>query len=618
MDNKSKKVNRLLPAVTIFFTLLLIALISAYLVFNGDLPWLNSAIGSTAVRSSTSAPGANETAKASEPLQNEEHIQNPAPETVQEPATETVQEPAESTNPDDLLLKWKNPSSFVSKKALNDGSWQKTFKDGGKITYWTLVNNKTVKNYTPPYNIAFGSPEMYSELEGVTTFRGNNFRTSPSWGKADVKEKKLEIVWTHDIGAVSGAGSYWPGAGWTGQPLLVHWSEDVRKVMNINADLKSKDLVEVIYPVFDGNVYFLDLETGKPSRPKMNIGFTVKGTGMVDPRGYPLFYTGQGLNDMNGKKGSFKYRIFNLVNQKEIYSLPGNDPVAFRSWGANDSSAILNRYTDTLINCGENGLIYKVKLNTKFDSMTGALSMQPAVTKYRYKSSYSSEQGIENSPAFYRNLMYFADNGGTIQCLDINSMEPVWIYKSGDDTDSTITLEETEDGVFLYTANEIDKRGKAGSRADCNIRKLNALTGELVWQKNYSCVYQSYINGGALATPVVGKNDISDIVIFNIALTGSTSDGILVALDKKTGNEVWKRHLDAYSWSSPVDFMSEEGKTYMLLCDFKGFMHLIDPKTGKDLDKVSVGGNVEASPAVYNNMAVVGTYAKKIYGVKIK
>ncbi|OPX44055.1 outer membrane protein assembly factor BamB [Ruminiclostridium hungatei] len=611
MSPNRKKRNSFLPVITVFFTVLLIALTAVYLMFSGKLPWLDSA-GYTQAGNTGKNTGAADTTKAGGASGNEPSQESQTPSEVSEGP------PPESENPDDLLISWGNPESMTGKKALSDGAWQKLYKDGGKISYWTLVNNKTVKNYEPPYNTAFGSPEKYSELEGVTAFRGNNYRTAPSWGKASVKEKKLEIVWTHDIGAVSGVGSYWPGAGWTGQPLLVHWSEDVRKVMNINADMKAKDLVEVIYPVFDGNVYFLDMETGKPSRPKMNIGFTVKGTGMVDPRGYPLFYTGQGLNEINGKKGSFKYRIFNLINQKEIYSFPGNDPAAFRNWGANDSSAMLNRYTDTLINCGENGLVYKARLNTKFDSKAGTLSIEPTVTKYRYKSSYSAEQGIENSPAFYRNLMYFADNGGTIQCLDINKMEPVWIYNAGDDTDSTITLEETKEGVFLYTANEIDKRGKAGSRANCNIRKLNALTGELVWQKDYSCVYQSYINGGALATPVVGKNDISDVVIFNIALTGSTSDGTLVALDKKTGREVWKRHLDAYSWSSPVDFMSEEGKTYMLLCDFKGDMHLIDPMTGEDMDKISVGGNVEASPSVYNNMAVVGTYAQKIYGVKIK
>ncbi len=604
MSRRRKNVNKLLPALVVALFAILVAMIAIYLVYTGKLP--------PKVSNKTPQTSTQTTANATSSVSTGTVAENtPTNDTDKE------QKPTESTNPSDLLISWKNPASFISKAAMGDGSFRKTFKDGN-IRYWRLVSNQVTSGYNPPYNLAFGSSEMYSELEGVTTFRGNNYRTAPSWGKADVKEKKLEIVWTHDIGAVSGVGSYWPGAGWTGQPLLAHWSPDVRKIMNINNNLKDKDLVEVIYPVFDGHIYFLDMETGKESRPRINLGFTVKGTGMVDPRGYPLFYTGQGLNENDGRKGAFKYRIYDLIHQKEIFSMPGNDSVAFRPWGANDSSALLNRYTDTLLDCGENGLVYKAKLNTKFDKQAGTISINPSITKYRYKSSYSPEQGIENSPAVYRNLMYFADNGGTIQCLDINKLEPVWIFRSGDDTDSSITIEETDEGVFLYTANEIDKRGKSGARANCNIRKINALTGELVWQKDYSCVYQSYINGGALATPVIGKNDISNLVIFNVALTGSTSDGTLVALDKKTGKEVWKRQLDAYSWSSPVDFMSKEGKTYMLLCDFKGYMHLVDPKTGEDLDKISVGGNVEASPSVYNDMAVVGTYAKKIYGVKIK
>lgn len=604
MSRRRKNVNKLLPALVVALFAILVAMIAIYLVYTGKLPpKVSNKTPQTSTQTTANATSSVSTGTVAENTPTDD--------------TDKEQKPTESTNPSDLLISWKNPSSFISKVAMGDGSFKKTFKDGN-IRYWRLVSNQVTSGYNPPYNLAFGSSQMYSELEGVTTFRGNNYRTAPSWGKADVKEKKLEIVWTHDIGAVSGVGSYWPGAGWTGQPLLAHWSPDVRKIMNINSDLKDKDLVEVIYPVFDGHIYFLDMETGKESRPRINLGFTVKGTGMVDPRGYPLFYTGQGLNENDGRKGAFKYRIYDLIHQKEIFSMPGNDPVAFRPWGANDSSALLNRYTDTLLDCGENGLVYKAKLNTKFDKKAGTISINPSITKYRYKSSYSPEQGIENSPAVYRNLMYFADNGGTIQCLDINKLEPVWIFKSGDDTDSSITIEETDEGVFLYTANEVDKRGKSGARANCNVRKLNALTGELVWQKDYSCVYQNYINGGALATPVIGKNDISDIVIFNIALTGSTSDGTLVALDKKTGKEVWKRQLDAYSWSSPVDFMSKDGKTYMLLCDFKGNMHLVDPKTGEDLDKISVGGNVEASPSVYNDMAVVGTYAKKIYGVKIK
>ena len=67
--------------------------------------------------------------------------------------------------------------------------------------------------------------------------------------------------------------------GWTGQPILVQWPESIKRIMNINPEFKNPDSVEVIYPILDGNIYFLDLETGKPTRPKINLGFTIKGTG---------------------------------------------------------------------------------------------------------------------------------------------------------------------------------------------------------------------------------------------------------------------------------------------------------------------------------------------------
>ena len=268
-------------------------------------------------------------------------------------------------------------------------------------------------------------------------------------------------------------------------------------------------------------------------------------------------------------------------------------------------------------------MVYKIRMNTSYDPAAATLTVDPEITHYRYKSSYgpnSSDQGIEGSAAYYRNLMYFSDNGGTIQCLDINSLEPVWIFDAEDDTDSTIVIEEEEDGVFIYTANEVDKRCANTSRATAPaiIRKINALTGELVWQKDYTCYYRYYINGGVLSTPLIGKNDIENLIIYPVCFTGSSMDGKLVALDKKTGEEVWVRDLQFYSWSSPVDFVGSDGKTYALFCDSNGDMHLFDPKTGQDYDVVSLGANIESSPAVYGNMAVVGSYAQKIFGVRIK
>lgn len=599
---KQRRSNKNIILLAVFFVSLLVLI--ALLAFKDQLPWAGKNLQAGVSPTPVNTPIATQSPKPT-----------PTPELT--PTPEPTPTP-EVIDPDKILYAWNNPPSFVS-KTKSDGVNIKKFSDGGAIKYQVLQGGKVV-DYTPDYNLAFASDKAYSLLEGVTAFRGNNYRNAPSYGTRDIKEKKLEIVWTHDVGAISAANSYWPGSGWTGQPLLVHWSEDVKNMMNITPEMKAKDLTEAIYPILDGHIYFLDLETGVPTRNDINIGFTIKGTGMVDPRGYPLFYTGMGLNENNGKTTTFKYRVINLIDQTEAFSVPFKDPDAYRTWGASDSSAMFNRQTDTLIEPGENGIIYKMKMNTSFDSQAGTISVSPKITKYRYKSSYSADQGIENSAAFYRNLMFFSDNGGTIQCLDINTMEPVWMFNAQDDTDSSIVIEEEKDGVYLYTANEVDKRCATSGKksAPANIRKINALTGELVWQKDYTCLYQSYINGGVLGTPLIGKDDISDIIIYPVCFTGSTLDGKLVALNKKTGEEVWARDLKAYSWSSPVDVKSSDGKTYGIFCDYAGDMHLFDPKTGEDLDVVSLGSNIESSPAVYNDMVVVGSYAQKIWGIKIK
>ena len=52
-------------------------------------------------------------------------------------------------------------------------------------------------------------------------------------------------------------------------------------------------------------------------------------------------------------------------------------------------------------------------------------------------------------------------------------------------------------------------------------------------------------------------------------------------------------------------------------CNKTGYIHLIDGQTGEILNEMSLGSNVEASPAVYNNMVVVGTRGGLIYGMDL-
>ncbi|HZK28090.1 MAG TPA: PQQ-binding-like beta-propeller repeat protein [Thermoclostridium sp.] len=485
---------------------------------------------------------------------------------------------------------------------------------GEKVKYQVFSGTSPVNDYQGQEQIIFGDPENYSSLEGITTLRKDNHRSGAAYGTRNVIEKKLEIVWTSD--EIRLVDSQWPGVGWTGQPLIVRWPENVRNIMNIYPEFKQKDLVEVIQVTLGGEILFLDLETGKNTRPSIDIEFPIKGSAFVDPRGYPILYTGMGVNSLaSGKTTSWKYRIFNLIDQTEIFSIPGKDPNAPRSWSAFDSTGLVDAETDTLFQCGENGLLYKVKLNTNFDIDNAQLSVDPEVTKYRYTNSFNGTYGIELSPVIYRDLMFFADNGGMLQCIDINTLKPKWAFNLGDDTDASPTLEETSEGVFLYVGSQVDLQGAVGN---CVVRKINALTGEQVWEKSYKCYKDSIINGGLFSTPTVGTGDISDLVIFNIVKTGTEWGGRLVALDKNTGAEVWAKVLSAYGWSTPTVFKSDDGTSYMIFCDSYGNMYLMDPKTGETLDKISVEKNVEASPAIYNDMVVVGSYARKVFGVRIK
>lgn len=309
-------------------------------------------------------------------------------------------------------------------------------------------------------------------------------------------------------------------------------------------------------------------------------------------------------------------RMFNLIENKEFWGIQGTgEPMAFRTWSDFDASTLTDKDTDTLIEPCSNGLIYKAKLNTNFDPAAKTFTMNPELTKFNYKTSYHipSMYGAESSPLMYRNLFYIVDGSGTILCMDINTLEPAWIAHTLGDGNATMVLEETEDGVFLYEGNSVDQ----ANHLNCNLRKFNALTGEQIWQYDIPCIFTE-LHGGLLATPLIGKDDISNMIIFNVARTKSENSGELVALDKKTGKPVWIKEQNTYSWSSPISIKGDDGKTYGIYCDFLGNMHLFDPKTGEDYDKISLGLNVEASPSAYNNMIVVGTYAQKIYGVKIK
>jgi hypothetical protein len=515
-----------------------------------------------------------------------------------------------------------------------------------------MDNDVEVESYQRTDAITFGTGDVYTELEGLITFRGNNYRNLASWGTVSVTEEKLEFMRAKDTGAIG----KWGGSGWTGQPLVVKWPAELREKMNIYDQFKTKeDFVEVILCSLDGNIYFMDLETGEKTRDFITIGAPTKGTASLDPRGYPIIYVGQGLQadgDDNGSKDMY-FRAFSLIDGKKLmeFGAQSKDPFAHRDWQAYDSSALVDADTDTLIVPGENGVIYTCKLNTTYDPDTGAVTMDsdPVKVKYRYNTAHNEgadggRYGIEGSLVAWRNYIMGIDNAGMLQCIDLNTMSLVYANNLDDDSDVTMVLEEDPgSGTFyLYTGCEYDDDVRdLGETGEVYVRKLNGLTGEVIWEKPFTAISpENELDGGFLASPILGKEGttLEGLVIFNGTrlYEDGTKKSKLIAFDKETSDIVWEYDLGITGWSpsSPVPVYSEttdeNGKAvgYIVHCEYGGNVELfrVDGDGCTSVSKINMSeelgttesNNFEATPAVYGNMIVVGSRSGHIFFIKIK
>ena len=516
------------------------------------------------------------------------------------------------------------------------------------------VSGDDVSSFTRKESLSFGRDMEYSALPGITTFGGNNYRNSFAYGVATISDKRLRESWTKTIGALGN----WSGTGWTGQPLIVEWPVETVAVMNVKQSYKDAalPLTEVIYPAMDGNIYFLDLESGNATRDAINTGLIQKGTACLDPRGYPLLFVGQGIPAENDQKNPAAYvRVYSLISGEQIDQFGGFDWFARRTWQAYDSSPMIAN--DTLIYGGENGIFYTVKLNAQFDAAAGTVSIKPdGLIKSRYEGSgYSRDDtagarwyGIESSVSAFRNYAFFTDNGGRLQCVDLNTLAIKYVVDVSDESDSSVVVEESYDDntIYLYTGSQT--RSKGSDLPDgfgySYQRKINGLTGAIIWEKRWICSNgDASASGGIVATPHVGRGQISNLVIYSFSLaaqsngattasetpnpddpTAATSEvlpqlnaggtytlgGRIVAYDKATGNIMWSVEQSNDYWASPVVVYDAQGKAYLIQCDRGGYVTMYDAANGTMLNNIDIGSRIDSTPAVFNNLLVVGTRGK--------
>ncbi|MCR5324611.1 MAG: PQQ-binding-like beta-propeller repeat protein [Lachnospiraceae bacterium] len=492
-------------------------------------------------------------------------------------------------------------------------------------------NPKIVTSYERADKISFSKEFVTGDLQknGILTFRGNYARTKTSVGRSQITEAKLEKSWDYSTGKIlkSNGVDYWSGNGWTGQPILMKWDKDVKQTMNMYDSAKNKDdLVEVIYPGMDGSIRFLDLETGEETRPVIYVGMTFKGTASLHPEGIPMLICGSGdaQTGMFGENVSQRFYIYSLIDGSLLYQGGYDSEIAPRIWHAYDSSPIIDPATDTLIQPGENGVIYTMKLGTQYDRASGKLSINPSdFAEYSFSIEGKYKEGgylwgSECSAAVYQGYLFIGDNAGTFYCLDLNKMQMVWVQELNEDINSSPILDLDGDSKYVYVATTLKYNYDKHSMGDACIYKLNAMNGEIVWKKPYNVHTVKGYAGGVLSTGALGQGRISDHIIYSVSKTPGLEEGYLVALNRKDGKEAWRIGLDMYSWSSTVITYADDQSPYIIQGCQNGDLLLIDATSGIIKSRLNYGSAIEATPVVYENNIVLATRSEKIFGVKIK
>jgi outer membrane protein assembly factor BamB len=437
---------------------------------------------------------------------------------------------------------------------------------------------------------SFGHPYPNAALDGLLTFRGNPTRSY--YGRGPVPKTQPRVLLRFPDSPMCrqsvnlGETKVWCGMGWTGQPLV--FDRDGRRW--------------VVFGGYDGNVHFMDAETGERILGDVQTDDLIKGTPTIDPDGAPLVYVGS-------RDNYFRIIAIDRPEATVLWKMHAND-VSPVKWNDDfDSSPVV--LGDFLFVGGENSQFYAIKLN-RARGDDGLVTVDPQVVWHT--PAWDDELlgalrgfdkpeavSVESSPTVVGNTLYFANSGGLVLGYDLSPLEDgqpperTFRYWTGDDTDASVVADE--DG-YLYVASEYE-RGTPKSQESGQLMKLDPRkSGPLVWKVDD----QATRPGGIWGTPAVTAD----------AVYVATNGGRVLGVDRTSGAVLWEKRVPGPTWASPVVV-----DDVLLLGDCAGVVHAWDVSDTKadppELWSIELGGCIEATPAVWEGRIYLGSRNGHLY-----
>ena len=95
-------------------------------------------------------------------------------------------EPTPEPTPDPYAITEFSPTHTDKTKPSGMIEFTNVMVDGKQLS--------SIKKYKNKGTIDFGVGRDYTDVQGVITFRGNNFRDNPTYGAADMKKFKMNVI----------------------------------------------------------------------------------------------------------------------------------------------------------------------------------------------------------------------------------------------------------------------------------------------------------------------------------------------------------------------------------------------------------------------------------------
>jgi len=435
--------------------------------------------------------------------------------------------------------------------------------------------------------------QPWGSVQGVVQFRGNPTHT---WYGVGPLPTRPRVLWRFPrqtkMCAQSPIGDQpkeWCGTGWTGQPVVRERADGV---------------TELIFGAFDRKVHFLDAATGQRTRPDFATRDIIKGTVSIDPDGYPLIYFGSRDN---------KLRIVALDRERptELWAL---DAYAVKGLYNDDWDGNPTVIDDLLIEGGENGYLFVVALNRRYDS-AGLVSVAPEI-KLAYPAwndallhrLHDLNISIESSVAVFGNRIYASNSGGRVFGLDLAAARQgqalvVFDYWAGDDVDASIVIDQQG---MLYIGVEEERRLPAARGLGQLIKLDPARSGDpVVWRLRIPGLPGDPRGGGIWSTPALHRG----------VLYATSQSGQLLAIDRDSGQVLWRQFLGSHLWSSPVVVDDT-----LLVATRRGILYFYDVTDARlrvplGHTLVGRGGCIESTPLVYRGRIYVGSWDGYLYAL---